>query len=104
MSAQSYTEEDLFEMDNNRAERALRPFAVGQMNWLFFQNDSSGETAVVLASLLRSALAIGLNPHVYFRDLMLRIGRCSDVMRLAPHGWKQHFSEEVDARRTQLLA
>jgi len=67
-------------------------------------NRGSGETAVVLASLLRSALAIDLNPLVYFRDLMLRIGQCSDVNKLTPHGWKEHFSEEVDARRSQVLA
>jgi len=45
-----------------------------------------------------------VNPLVYFRDLMLRIGKCSDVKKLTPHGWKQHFSEEVDARRLQVLA
>ena len=99
-----YVEDGRLEIDNNPAERALRPFAIGRKNWVFFQNDSGGDTAVILASLLRTALAVGLNPLVYFRDLMLRIGTCSDVTKLTPHGWREHFLAEVDTRRRELLA
>ena len=99
-----YVEDGRLEIDNNAAERGLRPFAVGRKNWLFFQNDSGGETAVVLASLYRTALAVGVNPLAYFRDLMLRISTCSDVTKLTPHGWREHFAKEVDERRSALLA
>ena len=34
-----YVEDGRLSIDNNAAERALRPFAVGRKNWLFFQND-----------------------------------------------------------------
>lgn len=99
-----YASDGRASIDNNAAERALRPFAVGRKNWLFFQNDNGGTTAVILASLLRTALAAGINPLVYFRDLLMRISTCSDVTKLTPHGWKQHFMADVEAERERLLA
>ncbi len=99
-----YASDGRASIDNNPAERALRPFAVGRKNWLFFQNDTGGTTAVILASLLRTALAAGINPLVYFRDLLMRISTCSYVTKLTPHGWKQHFMADIEAERERLLA
>ena len=90
-------------IDNNAAERALRPFAIGRKNWLFFQRDTGGETAVILASLLRTALAANIDPQVYFRDVLLRIGQETDVAKLTPHAWKENFAAEVQARRDEIL-
>ncbi len=58
--------------------------------------DTAG-TAVLLASLLRTALAAGIHPLLYFRDLLMRIPTCSGVTRLTPHGWKEHFMQGVEA-------
>ena len=91
-------------IDNNPAERALRPFAVGRKNWLFFQSDTGGRTASILASLLQTAKAIGIDIRAYFRDVMTRIAHCSDVSKLTPHGWKLHFEAEVAQRKQQAIA
>jgi len=99
-----YASDGRLSIDNNAAERALRPFAVGRKNWLFFQRDTGGKTAAVLASLLQSARAVGIDPRTYVRDLMLRIGEETDVKKLTPHGWKKHFAEEVAARRDEILS
>lgn len=90
-------------IDNNLAERALRPFAVGRKNWLFFQTEGGGKTAAILASLLQTARAIGINPQDYFRDVLLRIGSESDVAKLTPHGWKQHFAQDVADHHEDIL-
>ena len=42
-----------------------------------------------------SAKAIGLNPKAYLKDVLLRISSESDVAKLTPHGWKEHYAEEV---------
>ena len=98
-----YLEDGRLAIDNNPAERALRPFAVGRKNWLFFQTDTGGRTAAILASLLQTARSIGLNPRVYFRDVLTRISHCSDVTKLTPHGWREHFGEEAQKRRDLAL-
>jgi hypothetical protein len=90
-------------IDNNLAERALRQFAVGRKSWLFFQTEGGGKTAAVLASLLQTARAIGLDPRVYFRDVLLRIGTETDVAKLTPHGWRQHFAREVADHHEDIL-
>ena len=37
-------------IDNNTAERAIKPFAIGRKNWLFFGSDQGGHTLATLAS------------------------------------------------------
>ena len=83
-------------IDNNPAERALCPFAVGRKNWLFVQNVKGGERAAILMSLVITAKAIGLNPVMYLRDALVWISSETDVAKLTPHGWKQHYAAEVE--------
>lgn len=71
-------------IDNNDAERALRPVAVGRKNWLFFQTKGSGATAVVLLGLVMTAKAIDIDTRTYLRDVMLRIAREPDPAELTP--------------------
>ncbi|MEZ6038834.1 MAG: IS66 family transposase [Planctomycetota bacterium] len=98
-----YTDNGDLHIDNNLAERALRPFAIGRKNWLFFQTEGGGKTAAILASLLQTARAAGINPQDYFRDVLLRIGSETDVAKLTPHGWKQHFAQEVADHHEDIL-
>lgn len=98
-----YLEDGRLAISNNAAERALRPFAVGRKNWLFFQREGGGKTASILMSLLMTAKAAGVNPGDYFKDVLLRISTCRDARKLTPHGWKEHFATEVAERRRALL-
>jgi len=91
-----YLENGRLSIDNNAAERALRSVAVGRKNWLFFQREGGGETACVLLSLVMTAKAAGLDPRQYLRDVMLRIASESDVAKLTPHAWREHFQAEVE--------
>ncbi|MCP4037009.1 MAG: IS66 family transposase, partial [bacterium] len=43
--------------------------AVGRKNWLFFQTEGGGDTAVVLLSLVMTAKAAGIDPRTYVRDV-----------------------------------
>ena len=51
-----------------------------------------------------AAKSIDLNPTIYLRDLLVRIGRESDVSKLTPHGWKEHFAEQVAAEHEAAVA
>jgi transposase len=98
-----YLDDGRLEISNNAAERALRPFAVGRKNWLFFQREGGGRTAAILMSLLMTAKAAGIHPGDYFKDVLLRLSTCTDVRKLTPHGWQEHFAAEVAERRHALL-
>jgi transposase len=98
-----YVEDGRLEIDNNGAERALRSVAVGRKNWTFLGSDAGGETAATLLTLVMSAKETGIDPRLYIRDVLLRIGRCSDVTTLTPKGWKAHWLPEVDAHRQSII-
>ena len=95
----TYTSDGRLSIDNNAAERALRSIAVGRKNWMFFQRESGGRTAAVLFSLLKTAEAAGIDPLIYFRDVLVRIDRERDTAKLLPFAWKQHFAGEVAKQR-----
>lgn len=98
-----YVEDGRLSISNNAAERALRPIAIGRKNWLFFQREGGGKTAAVLMSLLMTAQAAEIHLGDYFRDVLVRISTCTDVKKLTPHGWKEHYAAEVTERRHALL-
>lgn len=98
-----YVDDGRLSISNNAAERALRCFAVGRKNWLFFQREGGGKTAAILMSLLMTAQAAGIHVGDYFRDALVRLSTCTDVKKLTPHGWKEHYAAEVTERRHALL-
>ena len=49
------------EIDNNAAERALRPIAIGRKNWIFAGSDKGGETAAIIYTIIETAKMNNLN-------------------------------------------
>lgn len=65
-----YLQNGFLDIDNNFAERCIRPFALGRKNWLFMGNQRGGEAAATFYSLIETAKANNLNTYAYFRYLM----------------------------------
>ena len=60
-------------LDNNSAERAIRPVALGRKNYLFAGSDSGGERAAAIYSLITTAKLNGRDPEAYLRTVLTRI-------------------------------
>jgi hypothetical protein len=60
-------------LDNNAAERAMRPIVVGRKNWLFSGSDSGGERAAAVFTLTETAKLNQLDPEDYLRQVLERI-------------------------------
>jgi transposase len=60
-------------IDNNAAERALKPFAIGRKNWLFFGSDRGGQILATLASFTATCQRSKLNPWLWLRDTLTRL-------------------------------
>jgi transposase len=60
-------------LDNNAAERAMRPMVLGRKNWLFAGSDSGGERAAAIYSLTETAKLNDLDPEDYLRQVLERI-------------------------------
>ena len=61
----TYLKDGRINIDNNRAERAVKPFVIGRKNWLF-SNTARGATAsAVLYSIIETALCRMRHNAVY---------------------------------------
>lgn len=64
-----FLENGIIPLDNNRAERAIRPFAIGRKNWLACENDESADVCMDMYSIVRTAMTNGLNVFDYLVKL-----------------------------------
>lgn len=99
-----FVEDGRFELDNNRAERALRCVAVGRKNWMQLGNDRGGRTAAVFYSLIATCKERGIDPKVYLHDAMLRLAEGCEPAHLTPREWEARYAADVQARRADVLA
>ena len=60
-------------IDNNAAERSMRPMCLGRKNWLFAGSDAGGERAAAIFSLTETAKLNMLDPEHYLRQVLERI-------------------------------
>lgn len=60
-------------LDNNAAERAMRPMTLGRKNWLFAGADIGGERAAAIYSLTETAKLNMLDPEHYLKLVLERI-------------------------------
>jgi hypothetical protein len=60
-------------LDNNAAERAVRPLVLGRKNWLFAGSDAGGARAAAIYTLTETAKLNGLDPEDYLRQVLERI-------------------------------
>jgi transposase len=60
-------------IDNNAAERAMRPIPLGRKNWLHAGSDAGCERAAAILSLTETAKLNMLDPEDYLRQVLERI-------------------------------
>jgi transposase len=86
-------------IDNNSAERAIRPIAVGRKNFLFAGADAGGEILADAMTVIETAKLSGLNPEAYLADILTRI-RDHDPAKLddlLPWNWSAQQSARAQA-------
>jgi transposase len=57
------------ELDNNRSERAMKPFVIGRKNWLFANTPRGAKSSAIIYSLVETAKENGLVPFLYLTYL-----------------------------------
>jgi hypothetical protein len=84
-----YVEDGDLDIDNNAAERAVKPVAIGRKNWLFLGSDNGGRTAAVFFSLISTCRRHEIDPFVYLRDVIRRIAShpANRIEELLPGQW-----------------
>ena len=74
-----YVEQGYLPIDNNTAERAIRPFVIGRKNWLFSDTPKGATASAQLYSLVETAKANGQEPYAWLRHALERLPQASSV-------------------------
>lgn len=60
-------------MDNNTAERAIRPFTLGRKNWVNVDSIRGAEASAIMYSLVGTAKANGLRVYKYLEYVLTKL-------------------------------
>lgn len=98
-----YADDGHLDIDNNAAERVIRPIAIGRKNYLFVGSNRGGHTAAVIYSLIESAKRHKLNPFEYLRDILQKLPdtKISDLEKFLPDKWKAAQEKLIQGKAIQ---
>ncbi len=81
-----YLDDGRLEMDNGFAERAIKNFAIGRKNWLFFDSEGGAEASSFFYSVVVSAKLNGNDPYKVLKVIFEQIPlakTADDIEKLA---------------------
>jgi transposase len=93
-------------MENNAAERAVKYPILGRKAWLFFGNQTGGETAAKLFTLTKTCNRHHIDPFAYLQDVYARMPTTSadELPSLLPDRWiEDHPQHRIQARVQEAL-
>ena len=61
------------EIDNNPAERAIRPIALGRKDYLFMGSAAGGKAAAIAYTLIETAKLNDIDPQAWLAEVLDRI-------------------------------
>ncbi len=82
-------EDGRIEIDDNVAENAMRPFAVGRKNWLHFGSEKAGPKLAALASVVETCKRHDTQVRAYLLDVLPRLANwpARRPHKLTPLAW-----------------
>jgi transposase len=84
-----FTQHAWLRPDTNLVENAIRPIALGRKNWMHIGSEEALVTTSVHASLVNTCKRLKIDPFLYLRDVLIRLGRgVDDIDELLPDRWK----------------
>jgi transposase len=90
-----FLENGAIPIDNNRTEAVIRGPVMGKKAWLFLGNETAGEAAANLYTLVMTCKRHRVDPYAYLLDVLDRIKSASPegLEALLPHRWIQSHPE-----------
>ena len=101
----AFLEEPSIPLDNNPAERAIRPFTIGRKNWVMIDTIRGADASAAIYSIIETAKANDLKLYDYINYLLEELPQCingfnvSIPERLLP--WSDELPEELRKQRKE---
>ncbi|MDF1757294.1 MAG: IS66 family transposase [Legionellaceae bacterium] len=77
-SLTEYINDGRLEIDNNRSERAIKPFVIGRKNWLFNTSTKGADASSILFSIVQTCKEHNIDVFAYFKYALEKIISCKD--------------------------
>lgn len=68
-----YLDHGFLEIDNNAAERAMKPVAIGRKNYLFVGSKGGGKSAAIAYTLIETAKLNSVDPQAWLTHVLAKI-------------------------------
>jgi transposase len=89
-----YLDDPKAQIDNNRAEQAIRPTKLGLKNWLFVGHPEAGKRSAIIYTIVENCKHHGIDPQAYLIDVLQKLPTCGSdpnaASALQPKHWKQN--------------
>jgi transposase len=90
-------------LDNNTAERAVRPVTLGRKNYLFMGSEAGGKSAAIAYTLIETCKLNRVNPEAWLAWVLERIqdhpaNRIGELMPWEYHAIVEEQKAEPEAK------
>ena len=72
----THLQDGRLENNNNRSERAIKPFVIGRKGWLFADSVAGAEAAAIIFSLVETCKHHGVEAYDWFRYVLQQLPLC----------------------------
>ncbi|MGZ0709802.1 IS66 family transposase [Coraliomargarita sp. W4R53] len=80
-------------IDNNAAERAVRPSKLGMKNWLFIGYPQAGQRTAIIYTIIQNCKNYGIDPQAYLNDVLQKLPNLTNkpehIRPLLPKHWRK---------------
>jgi len=88
-----YLDKGELDIDNNLAERSIKPFVIGRKNWLFSNTVSGADASARLYSIVQTCILNNVNPYHYLSDTLTKLANMTvnqdtDIQTLLPWNYQ----------------
>lgn len=90
----NYLRNGILSIDNNAAERAIKPVVIGRKNYLFAGSHQGAENAAVIYSLIETCKMNGINTFEYLKDVIAKLPTTlmKNIHELFPYNWRSNLN------------
>ena len=88
----TFKENGYIEIDNNLAERTVKPFVIGRKNFMFCKTSSGAEVTSKMYSIVQTAINNGINAERYISYVLENIDKTNNLESLLP--WNEEIKNK----------
>lgn len=88
----TFLEDGSIEIDNNLAERTVKPFVIGRKNFMFCKTKAGADVTAMMYSIVQTAINNGIHSEKYIKYVLENIDKTQKIEDLLP--WNEQINKK----------